>query len=503
MFNAKALWSQSIALTIVMSVGSPSHGGEGSPASPRAQAAAEAARTVPRAASADSGKEQTDKIRVQYRTGPQGASGAGSDPADVIAQTSAARVQSRASIGEDREELVLDRAVSDEELQKIVEDISRSSRVEYAVAETIDRIQQVNDPEYGRQWHYTQGKTGINLPNAWKISSGSNVVVAVLDTGILPHKDIKAQILPGYDMVRNVERANDGDGRDSDASDPGDWCVSDPIPLSSWHGLHVSGTVAAITNNKEGGAGIAHRAKILPVRVLGQCGGSNFDIADGIRWAAGLRVEGVPDNPTPAQVINLSLGGTGACDQEYAHAIREARQQNVTIVVAAGNNDGDAADSRPANCDGVITVSATNRNGARAKFSSRGGSNVGAIVKIAAPGGEISIAGDGIYSTLNDGLKQPGNDSYEYYQGTSMAAPHVAGVVALIYAVHPAVTPDEILSILQRTSQPFPSVNSRQCTTRTCGAGIIDAEGAVSAAVKAATQRSTSSRSATEFVRPK
>jgi serine protease len=151
------------------------------------------------------------------------------------------------------------------------------------------------------------------------------------------------------------------------------------------------------------------------------------------------------------------------------------------VVVAAGNSDADAANFAPANCDGVITVAATNRKGSRAYFGGPNrGSNYGAIVKIAAPGGEtFALDGDGILSTLNAGTRSPGPDSYEYYQGTSMATPHVAAVVSLLYQLRPSITPDEILSVLQSTSQPFPRVTSRQCTLTTCGAGIVDAAAAL------------------------
>jgi serine protease len=228
----------------------------------------------------------------------------------------------------------------------------------------------------------------------------------------------------------------------------------------------------------------------LPVRVLGQCGGSSFDITDGIRWAAGVTVPNVPANPNPAKVINLSLGGPGECDSDYADAFRQARARGVTIVVAAGNADIDSAGFRPANCEGVISVAATNPEGARAFFGRAGaGSNFGSKVKIAAPGGEaFADLKRGILSTLNDGVHGPGNDSYEAYQGTSMAAPHVAAVVALMYQVHPTMTPDEALAILQATSQPFPKVTTRQCDTKICGAGIANAEAAVAEAAKRGSQ---------------
>ncbi|WP_202802230.1 S8 family peptidase [Bradyrhizobium liaoningense] len=400
-----------------------------------------------------------------------------------------ANIQNRLALpGRNAEDIILDRAVSEQELARIADTIARSPAVEYAVPEKIERIQQVNDPRYAEQWDYFKAATGIRLPQAWNHSGGKNVVVAVLDTGVRKHADLIGRLLDGYDMVEDLTRSNDGNGRDPDPTDPGDWCPSEFDSKSSWHGTHVAGTISAVRNNNLGGTGVAPEASILPVRVLGRCGGSSFDIADGIRWAAGVQVAGVPDNPTPAQVINLSLGGPGACDSDYADAIRAARLRGATVVVAAGNSDIDAAGFRPANCEGVVSVAATNVDGARAYFGRRGaGSNFGTSVKIAAPGGETLILTNGILSTLNDGIRDPGNDSYQFYQGTSMAAPHVAGVLALMYAVYPTMKPDEALSILRSTSQPFPTVASRQCDTSTCGAGIVNAEAAV---VEAATRGS-------------
>ena len=453
--------------------------------SAREKAAAEAMAAMPQAAA--SPEPTSSRIRVRYRQGPQAAAAGAPDVSVLVNQTGAAVVQSRTRQPDgSTEDLVLDRTVSEVELRRIADSVARSPAVEYAVPETFQTIQQVvNDPHYQEQWHYYQPSVAIRLPEAWKLSTGKGVVVAVLDTGIRKHVDLVDQTLPGYDMVDRLSTANDGDGRDADPADPGDWCNGRP---SSWHGTHVAGTIAARTNNGAGVAGIAPEAKILPVRVLGTCGGSNFDIADGIRWAAGGKIAGTPDNPHPAKVINLSLGGLGACDAEYLSAIREARQRGATVVVAGGNSNIDAANVVPANCEGVITVAATNRNGARAKFGTNSGSNFGRVVKIAAPGGETANPSNGILSTLNAGYTAPGTDSYEFYQGTSMAAPHVAGVVALMYQVHPAMTPDQVLSILQSTSQPFPVVSARQCDTTTCGAGIVDAEAAVLQAAKAASQ---------------
>ena len=217
---------------------------------------------------------------------------------------------------------------------------------------------------------------------------------------------------------------------------------------------------------------MAYNAKIVPVRVLGRCGGYLSDIADGIIWAAGGNVAGVPINANPAQVLNLSLGGSGSCSITSQDAINAARNLGSTVVVAAGNENTDASNSNPANCNGVIAVAATNRNGGRAYYS-----KYGAVVDLAAPGGDVTTgSANGILSTLNSGLTLPATDSYAFYQGTSMATPHVAGVAALMYEVDPAITPDQLESMLKSTARTFPAT----CTQ--CGSGIVDAASAVAMA---------------------
>ncbi len=356
--------------------------------------------------------------------------------------------------------------------------IAENPAVEYAVPDEFNFIQQpVSDPRFGEQWHYTKAATGVNLPDGWDNAVGQNVVVAVIDTGFRPHPDLQANLLPGFDFISHALVANDGDLRDADASDPGDWiaaadtwCPASPRN-SSWHGTHVAGTVAAVTNNAIGVAGVAREANIVPVRVLGKCGGLTSDIIDGMRWAAGLSVPGVPANPNPARVLNLSLGGPGACSAVYQDAIDDIVAQGATVVVAAGNSNSNAANFRPASCDDVITVAATNTDGARSYYS-----NFGTAVEIAAPGGEtFAVSADGVLSTWNTGTTGPASDGYTFYQGTSMASPHVAGIAALLYGQKPSITPAEVVTRLQTTAQSFPSVPSNQCSTSNCGAGIVDA----------------------------
>jgi len=301
-----------------------------------------------------------------------------------------------------------------------------------------------NDPFYidatsNGQWHYKEPAVepgGANLPGAWDITTGSaSVVVAVLDTGALKqHPDLAGRFLAGYDMIDDVPTANDGDARDPDPSDPGDWepagfCdAGAPAFPSSWHGTHVAGTIGANSNNGVGVAGINWVSKILPVRVLGRCGGWESDINDAIVWASGGPVAGVPNNPTPARVINLSLGGSGSCASAEQSAINAAIANGAVVVVSAGNSNDRANAYSPASCSGVITVGATQRQGFKAHYG-----NYGSTVEISAPGGGRNYPSntpEGVWSTLNSGVDSPVSGSgYNYvrYQGTSMAAPHISG----------------------------------------------------------------------------
>ena len=335
-----------------------------------------------------------------------------------------------------------------------------------------------NDTYYASaQWHYFEPIGGLNLPGAWDKATGTGTVIAVLDTGITNHSDLNANVIGGYDFLSDAAMARDGNGRDSNPADEGDWTTAgqcgggSQASNSSWHGTHVAGTVAAVTNNATGVAGVAYNAKIMPVRVLGACGGYTSDIADGIIWASGGSVSGIPNTSTPAEVINMSLGGGGSCSSTYQNAINGAVGRGTTIVVAAGNSNANVSGSVPANCSNVIAVAANDREGNRASYS-----NYGTMIDVTAPGGETAVSGNGVASTLNSGTTTPGTENYVYYQGTSMAAPHVAGVVALMQSVA-TKTPAEVESILKSTARSLPGSCSGGC-----GAGIVDADAAVVAA---------------------
>ncbi|HEX8738685.1 MAG TPA: S8 family peptidase, partial [Casimicrobiaceae bacterium] len=367
--------------------------------------------------------------------------------------------------------------------------LASSPDVEFAEVDHLRYATQaypVDDAYVGSQTYLADGPSNINAFDAWTVTHGSpDIVVAVIDTGYRPHIDLAGRILPGYDMISDPAMANDGNGRDSDASDPGDWVTSADLPslpanckvaTSSWHGTSVAGIIAADTDNNLYVAGIDWNAKILPVRVLGRCGGYDSDIVDGILWAAGLSVPGVPDNPHPAQVLNLSLGGEGPCEAMYSLAILAAYANGVTrsIVVAAGNSSEDVANATPADCPGVIRVASTTTKGSLAPYS-----NYGPSIMLSAPGGSP-------YSTLfnysvpvlsNSGTHGPVADSIGFEGGTSFSAPMVSGTISMMLAVNPELSPEQIVSILASTASPYASLSN--CTTAICGAGIVNVGGAV------------------------
>jgi serine protease len=425
--------------------------------------------------------EATDRVIVKYKSSSVLGQAASMSDAQLnaLAQRTGLGLRHIRRLSSGAQLLQLENRQPGMRMADVISALMTDADVEYAEADVkMYPLAVPNDSRYNEQWQYFEAVGGLNLPSAWDSTQGLGVVVAVIDTGYLPHADLAANILPGYDMISDQSIAQDGNARDADASDNGDWepagaCYTgSPASNSSWHGTHVAGTIAAVSNNNSGVAGVAYRAKVLPVRVLGRCGGYMSDIADGILWAAGGSVAGVPANANPAKVLNLSLGGSGSCSITTQNAINAARSLGATVVVAAGNENTDASNSNPANCTGVVAVAATNRNGGRAYYS-----NYGTVVDVAAPGGDVtSGSANGILSTLNAGQTAPGADSYAFYQGTSMATPHVAGVTALLYAVKPTLTPDQIESILKSTARGFPA------TCSLCGSGIVDAAAAVASA---------------------
>jgi serine protease len=342
-----------------------------------------------------------------------------------------------------------------------------------------------DDPLLGDQWNYSNhgfgpGRSpgGANVASAWQTTQGSPaVVVAVLDTGILPdHPDIAGSpnLAAGYDFITNTGMANDGDGRDADPSDPGDAISTNecgagvpPEPRqSSWHGSHVAGIVGAgRTDNAIGIAGINWNAKVQPVRVLGKCGGTTLDITAAIRWAAGIAVPGAPQNQTPAKIINMSLGSARSCDAAFQSAINDAFGRGVTVVVAAGNDAIDASGANPAGCQNVVTVAASDGRG----YLATRYSNYGASIEIMAPGGDVQQDYD--EDGKVDGILSIVKGGYQRYNGTSMAAPHVAGAAAILLSQKPSLTPAQVLQELQSYAIPKTAL---ECP-RPCGAGGLNA----------------------------
>ena len=327
----------------------------------------------------------------------------------------------------------------------VIKALNHEPSVEYAQPNYYVKAMAVpNDEAYPLQWHYPL----INLPAAWDITTGDpSITVAVLDTGVLlNHPDLQGQLVAGYDFVSDVQSAADGDGIDPDPDDPGDGSGRQP---SSFHGTHVAGTVAAASNNFIGVAGVAWNAKIMPVRILGVAGGTTFDISEGVRYAAGLANDsGQVANP-PVDIMNLSLGGPAPCSPVEQDVFALARQAGVAVVVAAGNANQDAASFSPASCDNVITVSAVGIDKNKASYS-----NFGTTIDVAAPGGDNSpdLNGDGFFDGV---LSTVGDDesglivfTYKFDAGTSMASPHMAGVVALMKSVNANLTPSQIDQML-------------------------------------------------------
>ena len=358
------------------------------------------------------------------------------------------------------------------EAESLMRQIAADPNVEYVeVDQLMKALMTPNDTHYGTYlWGMQSGAGGINADQAWNTTSGAGVVVAVLDTGYTDHSDLIGNILQGYDFISTSRIAGDGNGRDADAHDPGDYYRADD---SSWHGTHVAGTVAAVGNNSKGVIGVSYNAKVVPVRVLGRGGGYTSDIVDGITWASGGSVAGVPANANPAEVINMSLGGSGTCSSTYQNAINAAVARGTTVVVAAGNSNSETSGFTPASCNNVIAVAATNKNGTRASYS-----NYGSLIDVAAPGGDSPDCTTLIVSTGNAGTDGPTTENYSCMAGTSMASPHVAGTIALMQAARATpLTPAQVESILKSTLRAFPGSNDKPI-----GSGIVDAAAAVSAA---------------------
>ena len=490
--------------------------------------------------------EATPRVIVKFREQAGGTSGrtvmvAAELRIGQLAARQAVALKLARSVSERTHALWLERPLRGQELERVLKRLAADPAIEYAVADRRKfRAAIANDPlfnqapETGQWWLTTPNGTfvsAIDGPRAWDLTVGEpGIVVAVIDTGAMfDHPDLGraaegGKLLPGYDFVGGsgtadaVRIANDGDGRDPDPSDPGDWIdASDrreavfsdcEISDSSWHGAHIAGIIGARTNNGTGGAGIGWNTRVLPVRVLGKCFGFDSDILAGMRWAGGLTVPGVPDNATPARVLNLSLGSLDACTQPYRNVVEELRARNVLVVAAAGNDAANEVAS-PGNCPGVVSVTSLRHVGTKVGFA-----NYGPGVTIAAPGGNCVNVGANepclypIISADNDGARQPGAMIYGGKLGTSFSTPMVAGVAALMLSRDALLTNDEIVSRLRLTSRVFPAADPAllscadpafvpdtdgnlpndgqcNCNSASCGEGMLDAGRAVRAATNA------------------
>jgi serine protease len=397
----------------------------------------------------------------------------------------------------------LNAPVTSSEALAIAARLRRSGEVMNAEPDLMMQADSVlpNDPGYSAspgQWHYMapagNNLGGADLPGSWDLTLGSETIdVAVLDTGYRPHADLQT-MLPGYDFISYASTANDGDGRDADASDPGDFVAAGECARgsaashSSWHGTHIMGTIAALMNNGLYGTGIAPKVRILPVRVLGKCGGYTSDIADGLRWAAGINVPNVPHNPYPARIINLSLGSSGTCSDAFQRAIDDVNALGAMVVISSGNGASNAV-NQPANCRGALAITAHAVDGDNAEYA-----NIGPEILVSAPGGGCgtlaadcfsvySSNGAAVYSLGNAGTSTPGADTGAWKIGTSMAAPHVAGTIALMLSLNASLDRAEVISILRASARPPPlgSACALVANAGLCGAGLLDALAALNA----------------------
>ncbi|MGU7778712.1 S8 family peptidase [Burkholderia sp. PU8-34] len=442
--------------------------------------------TAAYAMSAANGTSRIDAV-IQRAMTQWGAPGGAARAYASMASQTPLNVQVERTMSNGAAVLMLGQHIAAADAAALAQVFAADADVDYAEPDSRMSVRDTpTDPDYSQQWNLFDPTAGIDLPAAWTLTKGAaTVVTAVLDTGYRPHADLVSNLLPGYSFISDVNTSNNGNMRGPDATDPGDWvtqqdidntngpfyhCASEPNN-SSWHGTRVAGIIGAVANNNIGIAGVSWLGKILPVRVLGKCGGVTSDIADAMRWAAGISVSGVPANPTPAKIINLSLGGTGTCSQTFQQAIDDVTAKGVTVVVAAGNDGLSTGLDQPANCRGVISIAATDPTGMRASFS-----NFGTDVALSAPGVNI-------LSTSNTGTTVPGADSYGLATGTSLATPQVSGVAALMLAVNGNLTPAQIQQKLQGGARTTKLAAGTSCTALPAGSGILDAAAAVAASM--------------------
>jgi serine protease len=467
--------------------------------------------------------QASNRLIVKWRDGASEA--VASTRARSVGQRKGIPLERKSSITERLEVLQLERTLDADELASVVQALSSDPQIEFVAPDLRRHIHRLPaDPLVADQWYLLgQQPSATRTEQAWDETIGAvTTVVAVIDTGVrFEHPDLGrasegGKLLPGYDFVSLPRMANDGDGWDPDPSDPGDWVTSADlrqpgfgnceVSNSSWHGTRVAGMIGAATDNAGGIAGAGWNTLILPVRALGKCGGFDSDIIAAMRWAAGLPVNGVPLNPTPAKIVNLSLGSEGACTQLYQQTVNELAERGVLVVASVGNEGGPV--SAPANCVGAVGVAGLRHVGTKVGFS-----NLGTEVTLGAPGGNCVNTGFGqpclfsLITTSNNGATSPGNSIYtsslNYNVGTSFSAPLVAGAAALMHSVNSRLGPAQLTTLLKETATPFPQstapgvpvcrvpsgpadVQAEECacTTQTCGAGMLNTHAAVLAALR-------------------
>lgn len=444
-----------------------------------------------------------------------------SQSAELHQTTLGATLRIARRIGPNVELLEAERKLTQAAIDRLLRALEARADIDYAVLDRRRYLHAVpSDSLYASQWFLQDTQPAAIQANiAWDATTGgSGTVVAVLDTGVrFDHPDLQraaqgGKLLPGYDFVSGESSssflaANDGNGWDADPSDPGDWIDSNDkqqslfsdceIDNSSWHGTRVAGLIGAASNNGIGVAGVSWGAYILPVRVLGKCGGYDSDILPAMRWAAGLRVSGVPDNPYPAKIINMSFGSADPCNAAYQSVLQELAAIGVAVIVSAGNEGGPVGS--PANCANAIAVAGLRHAGTKVGYSS-----LGPEVAIAAPAGNcVNLSGACLFSlhtTYDIGRTTPSGydytDQFNTNIGTSFSAPLAAGVAALMHSVNTRLTATQLRARLQESARPFPrdatvpdcriptgptdlQLSECNCTTTTCGAGMLSAASAV------------------------
>ena len=508
-------WGLAISAAISVAIGGTAGAAENNPV-----------RKQPIATAAAAGGERVIvKFRASSSTGAKEKSTTAGTAA--LAQRHSLTLKQARQIGPNLHLMRFEHQSSGDSLDTTLERLRADAAVEYAEPDRRRYAHAIpNDPLYSAQWYLQKSSTtpsAIDATSAWDISTGrTGVIIADLDTGVLfDHPDLQraaanGRLLTGYDFVTDTSIANDGDGRDADATDPGDWVTTAEVGTaffedcsvsdSSWHGTRVAGILGALTNNATGVAGVTWSNAILPVRVLGKCGGYDSDIIAAMLWAGGIHVDGVPDNPTPAKIENLSLGSTGtSCPRSYQDAVNQLAAVGVLVVASAGNEGGPV--DVPANCAGVAGIAGLRHAGTKVGFSS-----LGPAIAVSAPGGNcVNVSGACLYSidtTYNLGDTVATTNSYtnqlDANVGTSFSAPIVAGMAGLMASVNGNLNAAQLISRLKEgATKPFPvssdpsipqchvptGSNDLQaaecnCTTQTCGAGMANAKGAVDAALR-------------------